>query len=136
MSLTLKQSRFVDAYMAYANATEAARRAGYQGDAVTLASVGYENLRKPQIMEAIRSRVEADDLVADRRTQQRFWTAIMLGPEYDMNHRLRASELLCKSQGGFAPELSLPSAEGEAKVYVLQPADGESLSDVLRSRMQ
>ncbi len=51
--LTDKQAAFVHHYIVCLNATEAARRAGYQGNAVTLASVGYENLRKPQIRAAI-----------------------------------------------------------------------------------
>jgi hypothetical protein len=59
--LTGLQRAFVDAYMGDArfNATEAAARAGYQGDRVTLASVGSENLRKPQIMAEIERRWSA-----------------------------------------------------------------------------
>lgn len=53
--LTAKQQKFVSAYLGAAegNATEACRLAGYQGNAVTLAVVGFDNLRKPQIAEAI-----------------------------------------------------------------------------------
>lgn len=55
MALSLKQEKFVAAYVGVANgnATEAARLAGYKGTAVTLASVASENLRKPYIAEAI-----------------------------------------------------------------------------------
>ena len=51
--LTGKQTAFVAAYLDTLNATEAARRAGYKGTAGTLAAVGYENLRKPHLAEAI-----------------------------------------------------------------------------------
>lgn len=52
--LTPKQRLFVQHYLDCWNATEAARRADYKGNDVTLASVGYENLRKPQIAAAIK----------------------------------------------------------------------------------
>lgn len=56
--LTGKQRAFINAYLGEAkfNATEAARVAGYKGDDVTLAAVGYENLRKPQIEAEVRAR--------------------------------------------------------------------------------
>lgn len=129
--LSEKQRRFVEAYMATANATEAARRAGYQGDANTLSSVGHENLRKPEIAAAIRERAEADGLVADRQAQQRFWTAVMLDPEQAMAQRLRASELLCKSQGGFSAEAEAPAPP---MVITFEGGPG-ALSDEIRRRM-
>jgi hypothetical protein len=52
------------------NATEAARLAGYKGNDVTVAAVGYENLKKPQVAEAAKERLEqalsefaADDVI-------------------------------------------------------------------------
>jgi len=56
--LTGKQAAFVEAYLCCWNATEAARRAGYAGNNGTLNAVGYENLRKPQIKEAISERLQ------------------------------------------------------------------------------
>ena len=56
--LTTKQRLFVESYLSNGfNATEAARAAGYKGNDVTLAAVGYENLRKPQIAAVISERV-------------------------------------------------------------------------------
>ncbi len=57
--LTDKQYMFVECYLACFNATEAARQAGYNGNDRTLASIGSENLTKPNIAEAIRRRLEA-----------------------------------------------------------------------------
>lgn len=55
--LTGKQQAFINAYLSNGfNATDAARTAGYEGNDVTLASVGYENLRKPQIALEVSAR--------------------------------------------------------------------------------
>ena len=58
MALTQLQENFVNEYLIDFNATRAAQRAGYEGNDVTLASVGYENLRKPQIAETISQRLQ------------------------------------------------------------------------------
>ena len=63
--LTDKQRLFVAAYLDCLNATEAARRAGYEGNDTTLASVGYENLRKPQIAAAISAQMSERIMGAD-----------------------------------------------------------------------
>lgn len=58
-SLTGKQRAFIDFYLGEAkfNATEAARLAGYEGNDNTLSTVGYENLRKPNIAAVILERL-------------------------------------------------------------------------------
>lgn len=54
--LTPKQQRFVDAYLTSLNATDAARKAGYKGNDVTLGAVGKENLQKPLIKQYLTKR--------------------------------------------------------------------------------
>lgn len=54
--LTKKQERFVEEYLVDLNATKAAIRAGYSLN--TAASIGGENLRKPQIQEKIKEKQE------------------------------------------------------------------------------
>lgn len=54
--LTLKQRRFIDAYIETGNATEAARRAGYSEK--TAGVIGTENLIKPNIRQAIQERLD------------------------------------------------------------------------------
>jgi hypothetical protein len=57
--LTKKQSNFVQNYLTNGmNATQAAMDAGYKGNRVTLASIGYENLRKPQIAKLIKKELD------------------------------------------------------------------------------
>lgn len=99
--LTLKQRRFVEAYNG--NGVEAAKKAGYRGTDNTLAQVARENLRKPHILELIESREKEDSekRIADKLERQVFWTTTMLDEKQDMNTRLRASELLGKSQCDF-----------------------------------
>lgn len=52
-NLTDKQKAFINAYLQCLNATESARQAGYAGNDKTLAVVGSENLRKPNIRAEI-----------------------------------------------------------------------------------
>lgn len=68
--LNFKQRVFVEHYLQAWNATDAARRAGYKGNDITLASVGYENLRKPQIAEAIERRLAELQMGADEVIQR------------------------------------------------------------------
>ena len=99
MKLSTKQQRFVEAYDG--NATQAALVAGYS--AKTAPFIGAENLKKPQICQAIQEREEqeARARIAPRQKRQAFWTAVMLDESQEMRDRLRASELLGKSEGDF-----------------------------------
>ena len=63
MSFTDKQQAFIDHYLICWNATEAAKRAGYSEK--TAYSIGYENLRKPEISEEIQKRVSELTMTAD-----------------------------------------------------------------------
>lgn len=54
--MTDKQKMFVKEYMKDLNATQAAIRAGYSED--TAKQIGYENLTKPYIQEAIEKEME------------------------------------------------------------------------------
>lgn len=52
-NLTPKQEKFVEEYLVDLNATQAALRAGYSEN--TAYSIGFENLKKPEIQAAIQS---------------------------------------------------------------------------------
>jgi phage terminase small subunit len=65
MALTDKQQVFIDEYLKCYNATEAARKAGYKGNGNTLANVGWENLRKPDIEQEISRRLQASAMSAN-----------------------------------------------------------------------
>lgn len=58
MALTHKQLQFIDFYLGISNgnATDAARRAGYEGNDNVLGVTGNDNLRNPKITEEISRR--------------------------------------------------------------------------------
>lgn len=62
MALTDKQKAFVDAYVESLNATDAARRAGYQGTYESLRVIGSQNLTKKHVREAIDRKLETRTL--------------------------------------------------------------------------
>ena len=114
MGLTAKQQAFVEAYCG--NATEAALRAGYSPH--TARFIGNENLTKPDIVAAIaeRNAPAASARIADRQERQSFWTHVMRDPTVEMKDRLRASELLGKSECDFAERVEV---SGEMDIGVL-----------------
>lgn len=66
--LTTKQRRFVEEYATDFNATAAARRAGYSEK--TASEIGWENLRKPQIKEAISDLLDELSMSAAEATKR------------------------------------------------------------------
>jgi phage terminase small subunit len=72
MALTAKQARFVAEYLIDLNASAAARRAGYSDKRAD--AIGYENLRKPEISDAIRvaqqARAKRTEITQDRVLQE------------------------------------------------------------------
>ncbi|MEM6532951.1 MAG: terminase small subunit [Myxococcota bacterium] len=136
-TLTEKQRRFVEAYLGEAcgNATEAARQAGFAGSRTTLQQVGHENLRKPHIRDAIDERTESDAFVLTREGRQRFWSQVMNDPNVEMRHRLRASELLGRSQGDFVDRSSESDRNAEAQIVVFEyPDNGRGPPDTRVTR--
>lgn len=102
--LNEKQRRFVEAYAGEAagNATTAARLAGYSGNTKSLQAAGSRLLSNVMIIQALERISEGDPLVATRKDRQRFWTEVMEGrKKAGMKERLKASELLGKSQRDF-----------------------------------
>ena len=95
--LTVKQQRFVDFFDG--NAAEAARKAGYKKPA----EQGYENLRKPHIQDAIEARETKRNspVIMSREQRQAMWTEFAQDENKADRDRLRASELLGKSQADF-----------------------------------
>jgi len=69
MGLSNKQRAFIEEYLIDFNATQAAKRAGYAGNDATLASVGSENLRKPEISKVIETRLQEKQMSADEALQ-------------------------------------------------------------------
>lgn len=75
--LTAKQQRFCDEYLVDLNATQAAIRAGYSKK--TAYSIGQENLKKPEISEYIKKRMDEkeDALIAKQDEVMKYLTSVM-----------------------------------------------------------
>jgi phage terminase small subunit len=101
---TTKQKLFIDAYCG--NASEAALKAGYSKK--TAPFIGAENLKKPQIALAIAERQNKREtkLIGTREDRQKFWTEVYNDTTASMSDRLRASELLGKSEADFTDKLA------------------------------
>ncbi len=99
MRLTEKQKKFIDYYIETGNASESSKRAGYKGD--NLDVIGSKNLSllneyiEPRLKEIEQSRAY------DLENIFIFWTEIIKDNQEKTSDRLRASELLAKSLGGF-----------------------------------
>ena len=65
--MTYKQQRFIEEFPVDFNATAAAKRAGYSEK--TAHAIGWENLRKPEIRDAIDERLDELSLGAAEITQ-------------------------------------------------------------------
>ena len=109
--LSVKQRRFVEAYDG--NATAAAIAAGYSPK--TARSVGQENLTKPDIAKAIKDRENKrmKSTILTREERQAFWSDIIRNEdEKNIMAKLKASELLAKSEGDFLDRHELTGKDG------------------------
>lgn len=99
--LTAKEQRFVDAYDGVGS--DAARAAGYTGTDEAIRTTACRMLKKPHIAAAIQSRekTRATKTIATREQRQEFWTETMNDVAAELRDRLKASELLGKSEGDF-----------------------------------
>lgn len=125
-TLTAKQQAFVDAYTG--NGVAACRAAGYTGLDSTLATQASRLLRMPKVaaaLEARRAKVEAQAAdvravgrIATRAERQAFWTRVMEDAGEEMGARLKASELLGKSECDFTERVQ---HEGTVSITVIDP---------------
>lgn len=119
--LSERERRFVDAYMgpAAGNASEACRLAGYSIKAATVQ--GARMLAKASIQSAIAERVTADPQIATRDERQRLWSDIAFGrgvyADAALKDRIRASELLGKSQADFVERHEHAGKDGGPILY-------------------
>ena len=124
MALTPKRQAFVQAYAG--NATTAAKAAGYSER--TAHVIGHELLKKPEIQEAIQNRTgeRVNSLIADREERQAFWTSVLRDEGTDLKDRLRASELLARSEGDFLDRIEARTLEvPNIVVNFIDPGRGE-----------
>jgi phage terminase small subunit len=117
---TVKQQRFIDCY------------AGDIKEAAKKAKLSYDYARrlvtKSHILKAIRNRQDTEIRpkdIGDRQERQALWTKIMRDEDEETKDRLRASELLGKSEADFTENLSHRFPEGCGVMRVSGEADPE-----------
>ena len=122
---TLKQERFIDAYIGLAkgNGARAARMAGYSGNANTLKQVAAENLAKPYIRARIDGRLEkehASNLEVLREITELAFLPLrfdakgdLLSPGEQLRGKLKALELLGKVHQLFGDFVAKLKTEAE-----------------------
>jgi phage terminase small subunit len=118
-NLTTKQRKFCEVYAANGgNATDAARQAGY----ALPEKQGYQQLEKTCILDCIKTltQPEQDKRIASAAERQAFWTSVMRGEIDDgdkqasLSDRLKASEILGKSQCDFINKTEITGKDGAA----------------------
>ena len=110
MALNARQRAFVEAYCG--NATEAAVAAGYS--AKYAGRNADKLLKNTKVQEALKEREDKRiaSLIATREERQRFWTTLMRDEDRKEVDRLKASELLAKSEGDFLERRELTGPNG------------------------
>ena len=108
MALTIKQQRFIEAFNG--NAAAAARVAGYRHPD----RIGSRLMTRPAIRAAILARENEirDAAIATRAERQQFWSAVMRDEGQPTRERLRATELLGKSEGDFLDRQEVTGKDG------------------------
>ena len=103
--MTHRQELFIQEYLNSLNATQSAIRAGYSPK--TAYSIGQRLLKNVEVLHAINTAMNERKsmLIATREQRQEFWTAVMLDTDTAMKDRLKASELLGKSEGDFTDKV-------------------------------
>jgi len=109
--LTEKQRRFCEYYSSNGgNQTRAASEAGYANPEPRAAEL-VRNSKIIAALEKMRSS-KTKKHIATREERQNFWTEVLLSGEVEMKDRLKASELLGKSQADFVDRKEISGANG------------------------
>jgi len=108
-----RQLRFVQVYNG--NATEAAKKAGYSPK--TAYSQGQRLLKKDEIRSAIGIREVRASIrsIMTREERQEFWSKVANNEQESMKERLKASELLGRSQADFTDKVLVGGLEATLK---------------------
>ena len=128
--LTAKQQRFVDAYDG--NATKAAIAAGYSEK--TAYSAGQRMLKNVEILTAIQERENRriQPLIMTREERQTMWSEIARDKGERTQDRLKASELLGKSEADFVERQEI-SGPDQGPVLIM---DAEMTTKLLQRASQ
>lgn len=114
VSLTGKQTAFAEEYCRNGqNGVQAAKTAGYKGKTNQLGQRAFELVNNSKVKAAIDKEMAEikDETIATRAQRQLFWTEVYKDTQANMSDRLRASELLGKSEADFTDNLNTSTTE-------------------------
>jgi phage terminase small subunit len=108
-----RQKKFIQYYAG--NAKEAALKAGFSE------KTGNQLMQRDDIKRAIQqySQVEISKGILSKQERQQFWTQVTLDNQENMLFRLKASELLAKSQGDFMDVTA--NVQGNLQINIIMP---------------
>jgi phage terminase small subunit len=110
--LTPRQAKFVRGYATGKSATQAAKDAGYaETYANRFAAKLVVNPLVISALDAFNDKLTVSS-IADAKERREFWTETIRNQTESMRDRLRASELLGKSQGDFIERRELSGPNG------------------------
>ena len=99
--LTAKQKRFCEEYLKDLNATQAAIRAGYsEKTAEQAASRMLRIVKVQEYLQQFQNKIDQKNIKSVEEVQE-WWSEVMADEEAKLTDRIKASELLVKSKGGF-----------------------------------
>lgn len=101
--LTPNQKKFADEYIKTGNAKQSYINAGYKARGNRAEAAASRLLRNVKVRDYIRQRnKELDkDTIADMTEVKEFWTNVLRNKAADPKDRLKASELIAKTNGAF-----------------------------------
>jgi phage terminase small subunit len=102
-NITAKQKMFADEYIKTGNAKQSYINAGYSARGNAAEANASRLLRNDKVLAYIKRRnQEIDkDTIADMTEVKEFWTNLLRDKETDTKDRLKASELIAKTNGAF-----------------------------------
>jgi phage terminase small subunit len=102
-NITAKQKMFADEYIKTGNAKQSYINAGYSARGNSAEANASRLLRNDKVLAYIKRRnQEIDkDTIADMQEVKEFWTNMLRNRAADPKDRLKASELIAKTNGAF-----------------------------------
>lgn len=111
--MTLKEQSFCEAYLEFkGDGVDAVFEAGYEAkNALVAAGIAYENLRKPNLIAYINSKLEEYGFNDDAVFKQHLY---VLQQHADLKSKVKAIDMFYKLKGTYAPEKKHVVLEAEA----------------------
>lgn len=121
--MTVKQKMFADEYIKTGNATQSYISAGYKARGNGAEVNACKLLRNTKVRDYIRKRNKELDksTIADMQEVKEFWTNMLRNRAADPKDRLKASELIAKTNGAFLDRVE----HSGSIVTIVDDIDGE-----------